>query len=128
MAGKSRSTTTSRARAGSSRGQTPSARSRSTTPRASAAPRGRTAPARRPVNRASNTAPLAVIGRGVGSGWTMLARGVGATTRTLSRAGEIEHGHRRDGIGLALIAVSAIIAAAMWMSAGGPVGRFLEDV
>ncbi|SFN11726.1 Stage III sporulation protein E [Nocardia asteroides] len=58
----------------------------------------------------------------------MLARGVGATTRTLSRAGEIEHGHRRDGIGLALIALSAIIAAAMWLSAGGPVGRFLEDI
>ncbi|MEV6364224.1 DNA translocase FtsK [Nocardia asteroides] len=128
MAGKSRSTTTSRARAGTSRGQTPPARSRAAAPRASAAPRGRATPARRPVKRASNTAPLAVIGRGVGSGWTMLARGVGATTRTLSRAGEIEHGHRRDGIGLALIALSAIIAAAMWLSAGGPVGRFLEDI
>ncbi|MCA2208246.1 DNA translocase FtsK [Nocardia rosealba] len=128
MAGKSRSTTTSRARAGSSRGQTPSARSRSTTPRASSAARGRTTPARRPVKRASNTAPLAVIGRGITSGWTMLARGLGATTRTLSRAGELEHGHRRDGIGLALIALSVIIAAAVWLSAGGPVGRFLEDV
>lgn len=128
MAGKSRSTTTSRARAGTSRGQTPPARSRAAAPRASAAPRGRATPARKPVKRASNTAPLAVIGRGVGSGWTMLARGVGATTRTLSRAGEIEHGHRRDGIGLALIALSAIIAAAMWLSAGGPVGRFLEDI
>ncbi|MEV0683537.1 DNA translocase FtsK [Nocardia sp. NPDC050378] len=128
MAGKSRSTTTSRARAGSSRGQTPSARSRSTTPRASSAARGRTTPARRPVKRASNTAPLAVIGRGVNSGWTMLARGLGATTRTLSRAGELEHGHRRDGIGLALIALSVIIAAAVWLSAGGPVGRFLEDI
>ncbi|MEV0432912.1 DNA translocase FtsK [Nocardia sp. NPDC050413] len=128
MAGKSRSTTTSRARAGSSRGQTPSARSRSTTPRASSAARGRTTPARRPVKRASNTAPLAVIGRGVTSGWTMLARGLGATTRTLSRAGELEHGHRRDGIGLALIALSVIIAAAVWLSAGGPVGRFLEDI
>ncbi len=58
----------------------------------------------------------------------MLARGVGATTRTLSRAGELEHGHRRDGIGLALIALSVIIAAAVWLSAGGPVGRFLEDI
>ncbi len=69
-----------------------------------------------------------MIGRGVTSGWTMLARGLGATTRTLSRAGELEHGHRRDGIGLALIALSVIIAAAVWLSAGGPVGRFLEDV
>lgn len=83
---------------------------------------------RRPVKRASDTAPLAVIGRGIGNSWTMLARGLGATTRTLSRAGELEHGHRRDGIGLGLIALSVIIAAAMWLSAGGPVGRFLEDI
>lgn len=69
-----------------------------------------------------------MIGRGIRNGWNMLARGVGATTRTLSRAGDLEHGHRRDGIGLALIALSVIIAAAMWLSAGGPVGRFLEDV
>ncbi|MFC4374700.1 DNA translocase FtsK [Nocardia halotolerans] len=128
MAGKSRSTTTSRARAGSSKRQPPSARARPAAPRASSASRGRTTAARRPVKRASDTAPLAVLGRGIGSGWTMLARGVGATTRTLSRAGELDHGHRRDGIGLALIALSAVIAAAVWLSAGGPVGRFLEDV
>lgn len=78
--------------------------------------------------RTSNTAPLAVIGRGISGGWTMLARGLGATTRTLSRAGEIEHGHRRDGIALALIALSAVIAAAVWLSAGGPVGHWVEDV
>ncbi|MBF6165798.1 DNA translocase FtsK [Streptomyces gardneri] len=133
MAGKSRSTTTSRARAGSARGRTTTARSRAATPRAAtprttAAPRRRPAPARRPVRRTSNTAPLAVIGRGISSGWTMLARGLGATTRTLSRAGEIEHGHRRDGAALALIAVSAVIAAAVWLSAGGPVGHWVEDV
>ncbi|GGK41839.1 putative cell division protein FtsK [Nocardia camponoti] len=58
----------------------------------------------------------------------MLARGVGATTRTLSRAGELDSGHRRDGFGLALIAVSVVIAAAMWLGAGGPVGRLLEDI
>ncbi|WP_327119569.1 DNA translocase FtsK [Nocardia sp. NBC_01730] len=127
MAGKSRSTTTTRARAGSARGRT-TARSRAATPRASGAPRGRTTPVRRPVRRKSNTAPLAMLGRGIGSGWTMLARAVGATTRTLSRAGEIEHGHRRDGIALALIALSAVIAAAVWLSAGGPVGHWVEDV
>ncbi|GAB2635695.1 DNA translocase FtsK [Nocardia goodfellowii] len=57
----------------------------------------------------------------------MLANGLGATTRTLSRAGDIEHGHRRDGMALALIAVSAIVAAAVWLSAGGPVGRWVEE-
>ncbi len=56
----------------------------------------------------------------------MLARGVGATTRTLSRAGEIEHGHRRDGIALVLIAFSVIIAAAVWLAAGGPIGHAVD--
>ncbi|MCC3329958.1 DNA translocase FtsK [Nocardia abscessus] len=136
MAGKSRSTTTSRARAGSARGRTSTARSRAATPRtatprANPAPRRRGSPARRPVRRTSNTsntAPLAVITRGISSGWNMLARGLGATTRTLSRAGEIDNGHRRDGAALALIALSAVIAAAVWLSAGGPVGHWVEDV
>ncbi|MDE1672866.1 DNA translocase FtsK [Nocardia gipuzkoensis] len=136
MAGKSRSTTTSRARAGSARGRTTTARSRAATPRtatprATPPPRRRGSSARRPVRRTSNTsntAPLAVIARGISSGWNMLARGLGATTRTLSRAGEIENGHRRDGAALALIALSAVIAAAVWLSAGGPVGHWVEDV
>ncbi|RJO75276.1 DNA translocase FtsK [Nocardia panacis] len=69
-----------------------------------------------------------MLTRGVGGGWTMLARGLGATTRTLSRASEIEHGHRRDGIALGLIALSAVVAAAVWLSAGGPIGHWVEDV
>ncbi|QCQ90753.1 DNA translocase FtsK [Rhodococcus sp. SGAir0479] len=56
----------------------------------------------------------------------MVAKGVGATTRTVGRATEIEHGHRRDGIALALIAVSVVIAGGMWFSAGGPVGEWIE--
>ncbi|MFB8274586.1 DNA translocase FtsK [Nocardia colli] len=128
MAGKSRSTTTTtRARAGSARGRTTAARSRSATPRTTTTPRARRPPARRPVRRKSNTAPLAVLSRGISSGWNMLARGLGATTRTLSKAGEIEHGHRRDGIALALIALSAVIAAAVWLSAGGPVGHWVGE-
>ncbi|MGQ4614853.1 DNA translocase FtsK [Nocardia sp. R7R-8] len=133
MAGKSRSTSTTRARAGSARGRTTTARSRAATPRtatprATATPRRRAPAARRPVRRPSDTAPLTVITRGIGGGWTMVARGLGATTRALSRAGEIEHGHRRDGIALGLIALSAVIAAAVWLSAGGPIGHLVEDV
>ncbi|MEV4234927.1 DNA translocase FtsK [Nocardia sp. NPDC049737] len=131
MAGKSRSSTTTRARAGSARGRTTAAsrsgQARTTAQRRSPAPRGRTTPVRRPVRRKSNTAPLAVISRGISSGWNMLARGLGATTRAVSRAGEIEHGHRRDGIALALIALSAVIAAAVWLSAGGPIGHWVEE-
>jgi S-DNA-T family DNA segregation ATPase FtsK/SpoIIIE len=62
----------------------------------------------------------------VGSVWLLAARGVGAATRTVSRAKEIPHGHRRDGIGLALIAVSVVLIAATWMGAGGPVGRGVD--
>ncbi|WP_039815815.1 DNA translocase FtsK [Nocardia otitidiscaviarum] len=133
MAGKSRTTATSRSRAGSTRGQAP-ARSRSKAPRSATATQRRSAsagrvrrsPARRPARARSNTAPLAVFTRGVSSGWNMLARGLGATTRALGRAGEIEHGHRRDGIALALVAFAFIIAAAVWLSAGGPVGRGVD--
>ncbi|MFD4294921.1 DNA translocase FtsK [Rhodococcus sp. NPDC058505] len=107
------------------------ARSRTTktvsTPRKATAPRPATRrPAnRRPAPRKSGGA-LQSVGAGLGRGWTLMARGVGAATRTVGRAGDIEHGHRRDGIALGLIAVSAVIAAAMWFSAGGPVGGWIE--
>ncbi|MFI5718413.1 DNA translocase FtsK [Nocardia sp. NPDC051750] len=149
MAGKSR-TTTPGARAGSARGRTTAARSRSGTSRQSdgatraqgparkttrqgaarkaPAPRARRTARRPAAPRRSDTAPLAVFGRLVSGGWTMAARGVGATTRAISRAGEIEHGHRRDGVALGLIAVSAVIAAAVWLSAGGPIGHWVEGL
>ena len=56
----------------------------------------------------------------------MLARGVGATTRTVSRAKDIDTGHRRDGIALGLIAVAVVVAGAMWLTAAGPVGDGIE--
>lgn len=55
-----------------------------------------------------------------------MARGLGATTRAVSRAGEIEHGHRRDGIALGLVAFAFLIVAAVWLSAGGPVGHWVD--
>lgn len=56
----------------------------------------------------------------------MVARGLGASTRAISRAGDIEHGHRRDGIALGLVAFGIVIAAAVWLSAGGPVGQWVD--
>jgi len=55
-----------------------------------------------------------------------MAKGVGATTRTVGKAAEIEQGHRRDGIALGLIAISVVIAGGIWFSAGGPVGEWIE--
>ncbi|MFC9790758.1 DNA translocase FtsK [Rhodococcus sp. NPDC127528] len=95
------------------------------TPRKATAPRTRAnAAPRRPAK--AKTTPLKAIGNGLGRGWTLAARGVGATTRTLSKAADIEHGHRRDGIALGLIAGSVIVAAAVWFGAGGPVGNWIE--
>ncbi|MCC8926272.1 MULTISPECIES: FtsK/SpoIIIE family DNA translocase [Nocardiaceae] len=105
-----------------------------TTPRKPTAPRKspprggastRSAAPRRPA-RKNNGGVMSAIGRGVTSTWAVAAKGVGATTRTVSKAKDIEHGHRRDGIALGLIAVSVIVAAAVWFSAGGPIGEWIE--
>ncbi|RVW03567.1 DNA translocase FtsK [Rhodococcus spongiicola] len=56
----------------------------------------------------------------------MATRGLGATARTIGKATDVAHGHRRDGIALGLIAVSVVIAGGMWFSAGGPVGQWIE--
>lgn len=120
-------------RAGSTRGGGAKPRSGGRTTKTVTTPRKPTAPrttrsnatARKPSSKSAR-GPLQVVGSGLSSGWTMVARGVGATTRTVGRAADIEHGHRRDGIALGLIAVSVVIAAAMWFAAGGPVGGWIE--
>ncbi|MFD1814142.1 FtsK/SpoIIIE family DNA translocase [Rhodococcus gannanensis] len=134
MAGKSGTrTSTSAPRSTGRTGSSGAARSggsasRGRTTRTVSTPRKATAPrpaARRPAGRKSGGA-LHSVGAALGRGWTLAARGVGAATRTVGRAADIEHGHRRDGIALGLIAVSAVVAAAMWFGAGGPVGGWIE--
>ncbi|AHK30588.1 DNA translocase ftsK [Rhodococcus opacus PD630] len=99
------------------------------TPRKSTSPRGggSRGGARRPAAKKSSTSgPLKSVGRGIGAGWSLMAKGVGATTRTVGKAAEIEQGHRRDGIALGLIAISVVVAGGIWFSAGGPVGEWIE--
>ncbi|MFB9908223.1 DNA translocase FtsK [Allokutzneria oryzae] len=80
---------------------------------------GAKAPARRPAPRRTGNP----IGRGVRAGWGLLARGVGGMARTVARTKEIDEGHRRDGLGLLLVAIAFIAAAGIWWQAGGPVGE-----
>nr|WP_187776237.1 DNA translocase FtsK [Spelaeibacter cavernicola] len=154
MAPKSGSTTASRTRSttrGKSASGSTSAKPRTraaktvSTPRKQTAPRKQTtsrsaatsrgsssrsrptaARTRRPPRRSPGSVAVSAMGRGIGSGWSLLAKGLGATTRTVGKAKDIEHGHRRDGIALGLIAFSIVIAAAVWVSAGGPVGGWIE--
>jgi S-DNA-T family DNA segregation ATPase FtsK/SpoIIIE len=62
----------------------------------------------------------------VGKAWGLLGRGVGGVVRTVGRTKELDPAHRRDGLGLVLIAVAVITAAGVWWRAGGPVGAWVD--
>ena len=57
----------------------------------------------------------------------MLARGAGSTARSVGRARDIDPGHRRDGIALALLGVAVIVVASSWFDAARPVGGWIDD-
>ncbi|MHC9293493.1 DNA translocase FtsK 4TM domain-containing protein [Mycobacterium sp. LTG2003] len=87
------------------------------------------APRRKPARR-PQASPVAVagqkLGRGARAGWLMLARGAGSTARSVGRAREIEPGHRRDGIALALLGIAVVVAASSWFDAARPVGAWID--
>ncbi len=66
------------------------------------------------------------VGRGVRAGWLMLAKGAGSTARSVGRARDIEPGHRRDGIALALLGIAVVITASSWFDAARPVGAWID--
>ena len=83
------------------------------------------APRRKPARRRNPSAISsagATVGRGVRAGWLMLAKGAGSTARSVGRARDLEPGHRRDGIALALLGIAVVIAASSWFDAARPVG------
>jgi len=63
---------------------------------------------------------------GVGATFSVVAKAAGAGARAVGRSRELEHGHRRDGLGLGFIALAVVIAAGVWMQAGGPVGAVVN--
>ena len=67
------------------------------------------------------------IGRGARAGWFMLAKGAGSTARSVGRARDIDPGHRRDGIALALLGVAVIVIASSWFDAARPVGGWIDS-
>ena len=58
----------------------------------------------------------------------MLAKGTGSAARSVGRAREIDPGHRRDGIALALLGLAVVIAASSWFDAARPVGAWVDSV
>ena len=60
------------------------------------------------------------IGRGVAAVWGALALVVGTVARGIGRgARDLDPEHRRDGLGLSLIAAAVIVAAATWFRVDG---------
>jgi S-DNA-T family DNA segregation ATPase FtsK/SpoIIIE len=57
----------------------------------------------------------------------MVARATGTAARSVGRARDIEAGHRRDGIALALLGVAVLIAASSWFDAARPVGHWVDS-
>ncbi len=57
----------------------------------------------------------------------MLAKGAGTAARSVGHARDIDPGHRRDGIALALLGVSVVIAASSWFDAARPVGQWIDS-
>ena len=98
--------------------------------RASSRPAPRKAP-KKPASRRGNPSVVASAGAGVGRAaratWLMVARGVGGTARSVGRAHDIDPGHRRDGIALALLGIAVIVAASSWFDAARPVGAWIDD-
>ena len=81
-------------------------------------------PARRPAPRRVRRR---FAGPGLLAAWSLLSRGVGGVARALGRTRELEPAHRRDGLALGLIALAVVVAAAVWWTAGGPVGAGLQQ-
>ncbi len=66
------------------------------------------------------------VGRAARATWLIVARGVGGTARSVGRAHDIDPGHRRDGVALALMGLAVVIAASSWFDAARPVGAWID--
>ena len=101
-----------------------------TAARSGARPKRPAPPRRKPAKRSAASAGVgsagAAVGRGARAGWLMVARGAGSTARSIGRARDLEPGHRRDGIALALLALAVIVAASSWFDAARPVGGWID--
>lgn len=58
----------------------------------------------------------------------MVAKGAGSTARSVGRARDLEPGHRRDGVALALLGLAVVVAASSWFEAARPVGAWIDTV
>ena len=94
--------------------------------------------ARRPAKKAAARkrrstgipGPVEAGGMALRGMWSGAARATGWLARSLGKeaatAREIDTAHRRDGVGLAVLALAILVAVALWFDSGGPVGEKLS--
>jgi S-DNA-T family DNA segregation ATPase FtsK/SpoIIIE len=112
------------------------ARRSSAAPRATAAKRpaarsrGAT-PARRsgPLHNDPISWVFLMIGKIFVGVWLLLAHGIGGAVRALGQgARELDPAHRRDGLGLAVIAGAIVLAAMIWREPHGTAAEVVDNV
>ncbi|HST50151.1 DNA translocase FtsK 4TM domain-containing protein, partial [Jatrophihabitans sp.] len=95
-------------------------------------PRSSTRPASRPSRQPRHRPVLAVFGRALAQLWRALGVAVGTLARAVGRnaatARELDPAHRRDGAGLAVLALGLISAIAVWFAAAGPLGEAITGL
>ncbi|WP_449267476.1 DNA translocase FtsK [Glycomyces rhizosphaerae] len=76
--------------------------------------------------------PLEALGLGLRGLWVGTARSTGWMARSVGKeaatARDIDPAHRRDGLGLFLIAIAIVLACAVWFDVAGPVGDRLAFI
>ncbi|MBV8930229.1 MAG: DNA translocase FtsK, partial [Mycobacteriaceae bacterium] len=91
-----------------------------------AAPRRKPARRRGPRGGSPIVAGGLAVGRGARAAWLIVAKGAGSAARSVGYAREIEPGHRRDGIALALLGAAVVVGASSWFDAARPVGQWID--
>ncbi|MFL6003113.1 MAG: DNA translocase FtsK 4TM domain-containing protein [Nocardioides sp.] len=127
----SRSKSTSSSRSSRSGRSGSSTRSRSTRKGSSTtrkSPRKTTTRSRRPAPRAVRNGPgpvsraFGALGHALKAAWMGIAHALGATARSIGRtARDLDPEHRRDGVGLVLVALAVVTAAAVWWQLPGAI-------
>jgi S-DNA-T family DNA segregation ATPase FtsK/SpoIIIE len=106
---------------------------RATAPRASTS-RGTRSPNRRPAGRPAGRggprrSPLALPIKAVRGTWLGISHVAGGAVRRVgASARDLQPEHRRDGLGLLLLALAILVAAREWWGAPGVVGNVVHAV
>ncbi|WP_030471791.1 DNA translocase FtsK [Lentzea aerocolonigenes] len=101
-------------------GRTGTSRKTTSRGKAPAKPRARSAASRKPAPRKKSSSGA------ISAVWGGIGRGVGTVVRAITGTKGLDPEHRRDGIGLFLIALAFITGAGVWWQAGGPVGQWVD--